>query len=38
VAVNNAPIGLDLNLQYLCIFGAGELFEGQAALRTLRLL
>ena len=38
MAVNNTPIGLDLDLQYLCIFGAGKLFEGQAALRAMRLL
>jgi hypothetical protein len=38
MAVNNAPISLDLNLQYLCVLGARKLFEGQAALRTLRFL
>jgi len=38
VAVNNAPIGLDLDLQHLKVVGAGKLFEGQPALRTLRLL
>jgi len=38
VAVNNTPISLDLNLQYLGVFGAGKLFEGQTTFGTLRLL
>ena len=38
MAVNNTPICLDLDLQNLRVFGAGELFKGQSTLRTLRRL